>query len=712
MLVGLLRRAPLAQAFVAAPARAVAGSRVLLPLGRQQPPMGGGSGLAAPLSSTASSEAASDQKEKEKTEAKQKADAKAKQAANAAAEAAVVLPTNENSDKLLRIRHTSAHVMAMAVQRLFPDVQVTIGPWIDNGFYYDFYNPTGEQFSEGDLKTIQKEMTKIIKEKHPITREEVSREEAQKRIEAINEPYKLEILDSIKTEPITIYHIGDQWWDLCAGPHVETTGDLPAKAIALQSVAGAYWRGDESRDMLQRIYGTAWEDPSQLKVYKKRMEEAKKRDHRVLGKKLDLFSIQEDAGGGLVFWHPKGSAIRRGMEEFWKDAHENSDKPYDLLYTPHIANLDLWKTSGHFDFYQEGMFDQMEVEGDQFQIKPMNCPFHCLVYKDSLRSYRDLPFRWAELGTVYRYERSGTLHGLFRVRGFTQDDAHIFCLPEQLTDEILGVLDLTESILSRFGFVDYEIMLSTRPEKSVGSDEIWDAATDALKEALERKGWSYGVDEGGGAFYGPKIDLKIRDAIGRTWQCSTVQCDFNLPERFDLDYVSPEGDKKRPIMLHRAIFGSIERFFGILVESSAGEFPLWLTPVQMRLLPVTDAAKEFCDEVAKKAKRQYGLRVEVDAGTERLAKQIRNAETGKIPNMAVVGEAEMDGDTLAVRSRKGALRCCFDCFEKRTFVVVVVVVVVVVKMLLRFCWSMRTYSLGSRWCPPFVAQMATWDQLR
>ncbi|CAM9710959.1 unnamed protein product [Ectocarpus sp. 4 AP-2014] len=371
------------------------------------------------------------------------------------------LPTNEGSPELLKIRHTSAHVMAMAVQRLFPGTQVTIGPWIDNGFYYDFFNEE-TTMTDSDLKKIKKEMDKIIRQKLPLVREEVTRQaqrytEARSRIEALGEPFKLEILDSIKTEPITLYHVGDQWWDLCAGPHVETTGDLPQKGIELQTLAGAYWRGDENRPALQRIYGTAWENPAQLKEHKRRMVEAKRRDHRVLGKKLDLFSLQEDAGGGLVFWHPKGSIIRMLIENFWKEQH--LEKGYELLYTPHVANLDLWKTSGHFDFYKDGMFDQMDVEGDQYQIKPMNCPFHCLVYKDDLRSYRrvsltlaDLPIRWAEMGTVYRYERSGTLHGLMRVRGFTQDDAHIFCLPEQLEDEIISVLDLTEAILSRFGF--------------------------------------------------------------------------------------------------------------------------------------------------------------------------------------------------------------------------------------------------------------------
>jgi threonyl-tRNA synthetase len=571
-----------------------------------------------------------------------------------------MLPTNENDVELLKLRHTSAHVMAMAVQETFPEAQTTVGPWIDNGFYYDFFFPetvdeeTGEtipsrKLTDQDLKAVKKKMDKIIGANYEITREEVTREEAKRRIEEIGEPFKLEILDSIPSDPITIYHIGDQWWDLCAGPHVESTGQLPKKAIQLQNVAGAYWRGDENREMLQRIYATAWKDPKQLKKYKKILVEAKKRDHRVLGKALDLFSIQEDAGGGLVFWHPKGSTIRTKIENFWKETHV--ELGYDLVYSPHIANLNLWKTSGHNDFYRDGMFQAMDVENEEYQIRPMNCPFHCLMYKEQLRSYRDLPFRWAELGTVYRYERSGTLHGLMRVRGFTQDDAHVFCLPDQLEDEIVGVLDLTERILSRFGFDKYDIMLSTRPDKSVGSDQIWDAATAALEGALKAKGWDYGIDDGGGAFYGPKIDLKIRDAIGRSWQCSTVQCDFNLPDRFDLKYVSAEGTKERPIMLHRAIFGSIERFFGILVENTAGDFPLWLAPTQLRLLPVTDAVMDYCYEVKKKAVKM-GLRVEVDRGNERLAKQIRNAEKGRIPIMGVVGMKEMEEGTLAIRSRK------------------------------------------------------------
>jgi len=572
----------------------------------------------------------------------------------------IELPTNENDAELIKIRHSTAHVMAMAVQQHFPEAQVTIGPWIDNGFYYDFYFPettdseTGEiipsrKLTDQDLKKIKKSMDKIISKNYPMIREVVTREEARKRIEALDEPFKLEILDSIKTEPITLWHIGDQWWDLCAGPHLESTGAIPKKAVALTSVAGAYWRGDEKREMLQRIYGTAWKDPKQLKAYKKMVEEAKKRDHRMLGKKLDLFSIQEDAGGGLVFWHPKGSVIRRIIEEFWKETHVNDG--YELVFTPHLANVELWKTSGHFDFYKDGMFDQMDVENEEYQIRPMNCPFHCLMYKDELKSYRDLPIRWGELGTVYRYERSGTLHGLMRVRGFTQDDAHIFCLPEQLQNEIVQVLDLTEIILSRFGFDKYDIMLSTRPDKSVGSDDIWSAATAALVGALDAKGWNYGIDEGGGAFYGPKIDLKIRDAIGRSWQCSTVQCDFNLPERFGLEYVSAEGTKEQPIMLHRAIFGSVERFFGILTENCAGNFPLWISPVQLKLLPVTDAVQDYCHDVRKMAAKK-GIRVEVDRGSDRLAKQIRNAEKARIPLMAVIGMKEMSTGTLAIRSRK------------------------------------------------------------
>ena len=537
--------------------------------------------------------------------------------------------------------------MAMAVQKVFPSAQCTIGPWIDRGFYYDFYYPEG--FSNQDMKKIKKEMYKIIRKDYPLRREEVSREAAERRIREINEPYKLEILDAIKTEPITIYHIGDEWWDLCAGPHVESTGKLDQKAFDLESVAGAYWRGDETKPMLQRIYGTAWENAEQLQAYNDFKAEAKRRDHRTIGQDLSLFSLQQDnAGGGLVFWHPKGAYMRHMIETYWKDLH--LARGYELLYSPHVAKQELWKTSGHSDFYSENMYQPIKVEEEMYQLKPMNCPFHIVVYQDGYYSYKDLPIRWAELGTVYRYERSGTMHGLFRVRGFTQDDAHIFCLPDQITSEIKGVLDLTEEILSTFGFKDFEVNLSTRPEKSVGDDSIWDTAESALKDALTLKGWDYIVDDGGGAFYGPKIDIKILDAIGRKWQCSTVQLDFNLPERFDLSYVDRDNVKQRPIMIHRAIFGSLERFFGILTENYAGEFPLWLAPEQVRLLPVTDEVSDYTEGVAKKL-RDAGVRVEICSG-QRLAKLVRTAEKSKIPVMAVVGREEAENNTLAVRTYK------------------------------------------------------------
>ncbi|XP_050205671.1 threonine--tRNA ligase, chloroplastic/mitochondrial 2 [Mercurialis annua] len=555
-----------------------------------------------------------------------------------------VLPTNESSEQLLRIRHTCAHVMAMAVQKLFPEAKVTIGPWIDNGFYYDF---DMEPLTDKDLKRIKKEMDRIIGRNLPLVREEVSRDEAQRRIMAINEPYKMELLDSIKEDPITIYHIGDEWWDLCAGPHVETTGKIMRKAVELESVAGAYWRGDEKRPMLQRIYGTAWENENQLKAYLHFKEEAKRRDHRRIGQDLDLFSIQDEAGGGLVFWHPKGAIVRHIIEDSWKKIHIEHD--YDLLYTPHVAKADLWKISGHLDFYRENMYDQMTIEDENYQLRPMNCPYHILVYKRKLNSYRDFPIRVAELGTVYRYELSGSLHGLFRVRGFTQDDAHIFCLEDQIKDEIRGVLDLTEKILLQFGFSKYEVNLSTRPDKSVGDDDIWEKATAALKDALDDKGWSYQIDDGGGAFYGPKIDLKIEDALGRKWQCSTIQVDFNLPQRFDITYVDSNSEKKRPIMIHRAVLGSIERFFGVLIEHYAGDFPLWLSPIQVRVLPVTDTQFEYCKEVTRKLK-ENGFRAEFLHG-ERLPKLIRNAEKQKIPLMAVVGPKEVETQSITIRSR-------------------------------------------------------------
>jgi len=557
----------------------------------------------------------------------------------------LVLPKTSESPQLLRIRHSMSHVLAMAVQKLFPKAQVTIGPWTETGFYYDFDSP--DPFTEADLKAIKKEMIRIINKKLPLERIEVSRAEAERRIQAQNEPYKLEILAGIH-DPISLYTLGEDWWDLCAGPHVANTSELNAKAFELESVAGAYWRGDETRAQLQRIYGTAWETPEQLAEHQRRKQEALRRDHRRLGTDLHLFSIEDEAGAGLVFWHPRGARMRLLIENLWRELHFEAG--YELLYTPHVADISLWKTSGHLDFYRESMFGPMQVDEREYQLKPMNCPFHVLTYASTLRSYRELPIRWAELGTVYRYERPGVMHGLMRVRGFTQDDAHVFCLPEQITAEILAILDLTEQILSSFDFRSYEINLSTRPEKSIGDDAVWDLATAGLIEALDRKGWAYKVDEGGGAFYGPKIDLKIEDAIGRMWQCSTIQLDFNLPERFGLEYVAADGTRQRPIMIHRAIFGSLERFFGIMTENYAGDFPFWLAPEQIRLLPVTDEVMPWAEELLGQL-RAAGVRASLERSGERLGKLIRNGETMKIPVLAVIGAKEAEARGASLRSR-------------------------------------------------------------
>jgi threonyl-tRNA synthetase len=560
--------------------------------------------------------------------------------------APVTLPRTSDSPQLLRIRHSMSHVMAMAVQKLFPAAKVTIGPWTDSGFYYDFDHP--EPFTEADLKAIRKEMVKIIGRRLPLERVEVSREEAERRIRAQNEPYKLEILEGLQ-DPITLYTLGEEWWDLCAGPHVANTAELDPRAFELESVAGAYWRGDERNAQLQRIYGTAWETPEQLEEHRRRRQEALRRDHRRIGTDLDLFSIEQEAGAGLVFWHPRGARIRLAIEDLWRREHFAAG--YELLYTPHVADISLWRTSGHLDFYAESMFGPMPVDERDYQLKPMNCPFHVLTYASRLRSYRELPIRWAELGTVYRYERPGVMHGLMRVRGFTQDDAHIFCLPGQIGDEILGVLNLTEAILSTFDFRSYQINLSTRPEKSIGDDAVWELATAGLIEALDRKGWSYSVDEGGGAFYGPKIDLKIEDAIGRLWQCSTVQLDFNLPERFDLHYVAADGSRQRPIMIHRAIFGSLERFFGIMTENYAGDFPFWLAPEPIRLLPVTDEVLPWVETLQAEL-RAAGVQAGIDRSGDRLGKLIRTGEQQKIPVLAVIGAQEAAEDAISLRSRR------------------------------------------------------------
>ncbi|UBF26429.1 threonine--tRNA ligase [Kovacikia minuta CCNUW1] len=565
------------------------------------------------------------------------------------------LPKTSESEALKKIRHTASHVMAMAVQKLFPKAQVTIGPWIENGFYYDFDSP--EPFTEKDLKAIKKEMIKIINRKLPVVREEVSREEAEQRIKAINEPYKLEILEGLE-EPITIYHLDQAWWDLCAGPHVENTGDIHPQAIDLESVAGAYWRGDETKAQLQRIYGTAWETPEQLAEYKRRKEEALRRDHRKLGKELGLFIFSDQVGPGLPLWTPKGTVLRSTLQEFLQK--EQLKRGYLPVVTPHISRVDLFKTSGHWQKYQEDMFplmaedEESRVAEQGFVIKPMNCPFHIQIYKSELRSYRELPIRLAEFGTVYRFEQSGELGGLTRVRGFTQDDAHLFVTPEQLDDEFLKVVDLIQSVFKALKLSSsFKVRLSFRDpnsDKYIGSDDAWDKAENAIRRAVETLGMNYFEGIGEAAFYGPKLDFMFHDALEREWQLGTVQVDYNLPERFDLEYVAEDGTRKRPVMIHRAPFGSLERLIGILIEEYAGDFPLWLAPVQMRLLPVGEEQLSFTNQIAEQI-RAIGIRVEVDTSGDRLGKLIRNAEKDKIPVMAVVGAKEVESNSLSIRTR-------------------------------------------------------------
>ena len=567
----------------------------------------------------------------------------------------IYLPRTSESETLKKIRHTASHIMAMAVQKLFPKAQVTIGPWIENGFYYDFDSP--EPFSDKDLKTIQKEMVKIINRKLPLIREEVSREEAQHRIEAIKEPYKLEILADIKQEPITIYHLGDQWWDLCAGPHLENTSEINPKAIELESVAGAYWRGDEKKAQLQRIYATAWETPEQLAEYKRRKEEALRRDHRKLGKELGLFIFSDLVGPGLPLWTPKGTLLRTILEDFLKK--EQLKRGYLPVVTPHIARVDLFKTSGHWQKYKEDMFPLMAEDEEAraieqgFVMKPMNCPFHIQIYKSELRSYRELPMRLAEFGTVYRYEQSGELGGLTRVRGFTVDDSHLFVTPEQLDSEFLNVVDLILSVFKSLQLKNFKARLSFRDpasDKYIGGDEVWDKAEGAIRRAVQQLGMEHFEGIGEAAFYGPKLDFIFSDALEREWQLGTVQVDYNLPERFDLEYVAEDGSRQRPVMIHRAPFGSLERLIGILIEEYAGDFPLWLAPVQIRLLPVGDLQLDFTKEVAAKMVA-LGIRAEVDLSGDRLGKLIRNAEKDKIPVMAVVGAKEVEANSLSIRTR-------------------------------------------------------------
>jgi len=541
--------------------------------------------------------------------------------------------------------HSSSHVMAQAVLELFPGTKLAIGPPIDEGFYYDFDSP--EPFSEDDLAKIEKRMKEIVKSNFEFSRRECSKEEAVSLFGDKDENYKLELISELEGEQISLYS-HDTFVDLCRGPHLPSTGKI--KAFKLVSVAGAYWRGSEDNKMLQRIYGVAYPNREMLDDFLKRMEEAKKRDHRKLGKVLNLFSIKEEVGGGLALWHPKGAIVRDLIETYWKKRHRESG--YELVFTPHIARLDLWRTSGHTDFYSEDMFSPMMVEDVEYQIKPMNCPFHIEIYKNDLHSYRELPIRWAELGTVYRYERSGVLHGLFRVRSFTQDDAHIFCTPDQVEDEIVGVVKLTLSFLKDFGFENYDIFLSTKPETEfVGDPERWETAEKALARALDRVGLEYEVDEGAGAFYGPKIDVKIRDALNRSWQCSTIQFDFNLPERFQLTYTDSDNTQKQPYMVHRAIFGSLERFFGVLLEHYAGDFPLWLAPVQARVLPISDDLNDYGQDVVKQLEGA-GIRAELDSRSEKIGYKIRECETQKVPAMLIVGKKEAEAGTVSYRRRK------------------------------------------------------------
>ena len=556
-------------------------------------------------------------------------------------------PIQIGSDEAFDIlRHSTAHIMALAVREIFgPDIKIAIGPSIENGFYYDFLRT--EPFNPEDFDKIETKMEELIRQALPFTRTEIQSSAAISRFDAEDEKYKVELIRDLESDTVTLYQVGN-FTDLCRGPHLPNTSFI--KAFKLLRVAGAYWRGDENNDVLQRIYGTSFFDKKELKKHLNALEEAKKRDHRKLGKELELFTVKEDIGAGLILWQPKGAQLRRLVEDYWKDEHYRHD--YDLLYTPHIARQDLWKTSGHLDFYSENMYAPMDIDGIAYQLKPMNCPFHIGVYNNRKRSYRELPIRWCELGTVYRYERAGALHGLLRVRGFTQDDAHIFCRPDQLEDEIFNILELNLLILKTFGFDQYDIYLSTRPEKYVGSDENWDLATESLKLALEKKGLDFEIDPGEGVFYGPKIDIKIKDQLGRSWQCSTIQVDFNLPERFQLSYIGKDNSEHQPIMIHRALMGSLERFIGVLIEHYAGVFPLWFAPVQARILNITDDQFEYCEKIFKLL-RQGGIRIEKDLRNEKLSYKIREAQVNKIPYMLIIGEKEKENGTITVRLRDG-----------------------------------------------------------
>jgi len=556
------------------------------------------------------------------------------------------------NEKLSTIRHSVSHVMAQAVVKLFPGTKVAIGPSIENGFYYDFLLPRA--INPEDLSVIEEEMKRIIDSKQDFVQVAMSRKEALERFAA--EEFKVELINDLPADAeITVYENRNadgvvQWGDLCRGPHVANTREINSAAFKLQSIAGAYWRGDEKNPMLTRIYGTAWETPKELKAHLAFLEEVEKRDHRRLGKELDLYSTHEEAGAGLIYWHPNGGRMRVAIEDFWRQEHYRND--YEILYTPHIGKSWLWETSGHLGFYKGNMYSPMQIDNQDYIIKPMNCPFHIMIYKNRGRSYRDLPLRWAELGTVYRYERSGVLHGLLRVRGFTQDDAHIICTPEQMESEILEVLRFSLHLWKVFGFKDIKAYLATKPAESVGEQSRWDAALESLRKAVDAEGLAYEIDEGGGAFYGPKIDLKIKDAIGREWQMTTIQFDFNEPERFDMTFVDADGKHKQPYMIHRALLGSLERFFGVLIEHFGGAFPVWIAPEQIAVIPVAENFNEYAKKVMRKLKA-HDLRVSAELGDDRLNAKIRDCQNRKIPYMLVVGQREADEETVSIRLRDG-----------------------------------------------------------
>ena len=562
--------------------------------------------------------------------------------------------------ELYRIRHSTAHIMAQAVMEMFPgEAKIAIGPPIEDGFYYDFDLP--RPLTPEDLESVEARMREIIAGDFKFQREVLSAEDAQERF--ADQPYKIELIEGlavggmdeygepIEEKPEISIYTHDIFTDLCRGPHVESTKKINPKAVKLLNVAGAYWRGDERRPMLQRIYGTAWASADELDKYLWKLEEAKKRDHRRLGKELDLYSVSDAVGPGLVMWHPKGGMVRKLAEDYAREEHERGG--YEFVYSPHIGKAQLWETSGHLDWYQDGMYAPLDIEGQQYYLKPMNCPFHVQIYKSRTRSYRDLPLRYAEWGTVYRYERSGVLHGLLRVRGFTQDDAHLFCRPDQMPQEIDRVLDFSLNILRAFGFENFQAYLSTRnPEKAAGRPEDWEGPTEALRNSLERVGVPYEIDEGEAVFYGPKIDLKLNDALGREWQLTTIQFDFILPERFDMAYIGEDGQEHRPYMIHRALFGSMERFMGVLIEHFAGAFPVWLAPIQATLIPIADRHFEYAEKVAAQL-REAGVRVDVDQRSERMNAKIRDAQLQKIPYMLVVGDREAEAEQVAVRMRSG-----------------------------------------------------------